>query len=66
MPNEYGIIDSVRIVRLFHERGYDGPVIVEPMAPATTRFETMDPLEVAKESAACLQKVLKEAGVCAQ
>ncbi|MBQ4177128.1 MAG: sugar phosphate isomerase/epimerase [Lachnospiraceae bacterium] len=66
MPNEFGITDSVRIVRLFHERGYDGPVMVEPMAPTTTRFETMGPLEVAKESAACLNKVLKEAGVCTE
>ena len=61
MPCESGVLDSARIVRLFMDRGYEGPVMVEPMAPSTTRFETMAPFDVASECAACLNKVLNEA-----
>lgn len=63
MPNENGIIDSTDIVKRFHERGYDGPVIVEPMSPTTDRFEKMDLDEAVKEAAHCLDRIFKEAGV---
>ncbi|MDO4475172.1 MAG: sugar phosphate isomerase/epimerase [Lachnospiraceae bacterium] len=63
MPNETGVIDSTAIVRAFHEKGYDGPVIVEPMAPTTVRYENMDLNEAAKEAALCLARILKEGGV---
>lgn len=63
MPNENGIIDSTRLVRLFHEKGYEGPVIVEPMSPTTDRYEKMDLDEAMKEAAHCLNLILQEAGV---
>ncbi|MDO4619314.1 MAG: sugar phosphate isomerase/epimerase [Lachnospiraceae bacterium] len=61
MPNESGVIDSTRIVRLFEERGYDGPVMVEPMAPTTVRWESMNAFDVAAEAAANLKQVFLEA-----
>lgn len=63
MPNESGIIDSVKIVKAFHKGGYEGPVIVEPMAPTTIRYESMEPGEVVKEASSCLDKIMIEAGV---
>jgi len=63
MPNESGIIDSTGIVQAFYERGYDGPVIVEPMSPTTDRYEKMDLNEAVKEAALCLSYIFKEAGV---
>lgn len=63
MPNENGIIDSTVIVRAFYERGYDGPVIVEPMSPTTDRYEKMDLNEAVKEASLCLNYIFKEAGV---
>ena len=63
MPNQWGIIDSTAIVRAFHEKGYEGPVIVEPMAPTTERYETMKLEEAVQEAALCLNGVLQEAGV---
>ncbi|MFR2826079.1 MAG: hypothetical protein ACLTCQ_17090 [Enterocloster bolteae] len=63
MPNQWGIIDSTAIVRAFHEKGYEGPVIVEPMAPTTERYETMKLEEAVREAALCLNGVLQEAGV---
>lgn len=63
MPNSTGIIDSTRIVNMFNKKGYEGPVIVEPMSPTTDRFEKMKPIEVASECAECLNKIFKEAGV---
>lgn len=63
MPNESGIIDSTEIVRAFHGKGYEGPVIIEPMAPATIRYENMDLWKAVEEAALCLNGILKEAGV---
>ena len=63
MPNETGAIDSTEIVRLFHQHGYEGPVIVEPMSPTTDRYEKMDLDEAVKEAAHCLNGIFKEAGV---
>lgn len=63
MPNESGIIDCIPIVKAFHEKGYNGPVIVEPMAPTTVRYESMEPEAVAKEAAACLDQIMESAGV---
>lgn len=63
MPNQSGIVDSTEIVRLFHERGYEGPVIVEPMAPATLRFESMELEKAVQEASLCLNGILQEAGV---
>ena len=58
----YGV-DSTEIVRLFHQHGYEGPVIVEPMSPTTDRYEKMDLDEAVKEAAHCLNGIFKEAGV---
>lgn len=63
MPGESGIIDSVSVVREFYKRNYQGPVIVEPMAPATDRFESMTPDAVAEETSSCLDRIMKMAGV---
>ncbi|MEY8351974.1 sugar phosphate isomerase/epimerase [Lachnospiraceae bacterium 54-53] len=63
MPGTSGIIDSVKIVKAFHEKGYDGPVIVEPMSPATDRYESMKLEDAAEEASQCLHEILKEAGV---
>lgn len=63
MPNENGIIDSTRVVRLFEQYGYMGPVMVEPMSPTTDRFEKMTPDEVAEESASCLNRIFKDARI---
>ncbi|GHT86035.1 sugar phosphate isomerase [Bacteroidia bacterium] len=63
MPMENGIINSVEIVKLLGENGYDGPVIIEPMKPTTTRYETM-PLEAAaSEAISCLHAIFDAAGV---
>ena len=63
LPNTTGAIDSTRLVRLFHERGYDGPVILEPMSPTTDRWEHMDLIAAAREAADCLNGILEQAGV---
>lgn len=63
MPNESGVIDSTEIVREFHKKGYDGPVIIEPMAPATERYERMELNEAVEEAALCLNGILHKAGV---
>lgn len=63
LPMEHGIIDAVHVLKLIHRGGYNGPVIIEPMKPATDLYEKM-PLEEAVASAgACLSSVLKQAGV---
>lgn len=63
MPNQSGIIDSTAVVRLFHNNGYKGPVIVEPMAPTTVRYGAIRLDEAVGEAALCLNHILKEAGV---
>lgn len=63
MPMENGIIDAVEVLRLFTKHGYDGPVILEPMKPTTTRYESMPLLDAAKDASACLQRVFAAAGV---
>ncbi|MCD8121608.1 MAG: sugar phosphate isomerase/epimerase [Clostridiales bacterium] len=63
MPNESGVIDSTAIVRAFHRKGYDGPVIVEPMSPTTDRYARMDLDAAAKEASLCLDTIFREAGV---
>lgn len=62
LPNTTGAIDSTRIVKMFHERGYEGPVMLEPMSPATDRWESMDLDSAAAEAAECLNGILKQAG----
>jgi len=63
LPNEFGTIDSTSIVRKFAEKGYDGPVIMEPMAPTTVRYEKSDLNEAVKEASQCLDGILRGAGV---
>lgn len=63
LPMEHGIVDAVHVLKLLNRGGYDGPVIIEPMKPATEMYEKM-PLEEAVASAsACLHGVLRQAGV---
>ena len=63
MPMETGRIDSVAILRLFNKHGYDGPVIVEPMQPTTTRYESMPLIDAAKDALTCIHGVFDAAGV---
>jgi len=46
MPMTAGLIDAKGICDIFNKRGYDGPVLCEPMNPAYKRFEKMSPEEV--------------------
>lgn len=63
MPMESGIIDSVEVLRLFDEHGYDGPVIIEPMAPTTSRYQNMPLEDAANDAATCLRRVFEAANV---
>ena len=63
LPGENNTIDCAAILKLFAEAGYDGPVIMEPMAPATERYSTMTALDAAMEAAECLHRVFDAAGV---
>ena len=62
LPGENDTIDCGRILRLFDRAGYDGPVIMEPMAPATDRYSKMTALDAAREAIACLHSVFEAAG----
>ena len=63
LPGENDTIDCAAILKLFDRAGYDGPVIMEPMAPATERYSGMSALDAAKEAIACLHGVFSTAGV---
>ena len=63
LPGENDTIDCARILRLFDQAGYDGPVIMEPMEPAVTRYSRMTALDAAKDAIACLHHVMAQAGV---
>ena len=63
MPMETGIIDSVSILRILDEKGYDGPVIIEPMKPTTDKYANM-PLDGAvKDAITRIHDVFALAGI---
>jgi len=43
MPMTTGIIDASMIYKLFKENGYQGPAMLEPMAPSTAKFAKAPP-----------------------
>lgn len=63
LPMETGMIDSVRILRLFKNSGYDGPVVIEPMKPTTERYSKMELNDAVQDAITCLHHVFAEAGV---
>lgn len=63
LPMEHGVIDAVQVVKLLNRGGYSGPVIVEPMKPTTEQYERMPLDEAVAHAAACLDRVLRQAGV---
>lgn len=63
MPNETGCIDSTDIIRRFDKKGYNGPLIIEPMEPTTGRYEKMELNEAVAEASQCLKEILNRAGV---
>lgn len=63
LPGENDTIDCARVLRLFDQAGYDGPVIMEPMEPAVTRYSRMTALDAAKDAITCLHHVMAQAGV---
>lgn len=63
MPNEFGVINSTKIVQKFHQAGYAGPVIIEPMAPTTIKYENMPLDDAVSDAIQCLQKIFKDAEI---
>lgn len=63
LPGENNTIDCARILRLFDQAGYEGPVIMEPMDPTVTRYSNMTALDAAKDAIACLHSVMAQAGI---
>lgn len=51
MPMTTGVIDSLRIYKMFKDKGYSGPVLCEPINPTYERFAKMDAEAVIKEVA---------------
>ena len=63
LPLATGVIDSVAVVKMLSELGYEGPVTVEPFEPVASRLQAM-PLEKALQTVAeSTHKVLTLAGV---
>jgi sugar phosphate isomerase/epimerase len=63
MPLETGVIDAAAVVRVLHEKGYDGPVIVEPFQPAAGRFSKLPSGDAASQVAASLRELFDRAGI---
>jgi len=57
MPMTTGIIDAVKPYKTFAEKGYAGPVIIEPIFPTYKRFMQMEAENVVKEIAACYDRM---------
>ena len=53
MPMTTGVIDSVTPYRLFRDRGYQGPVLAEPINPIYEDFRKMPAEEVVRIIAEC-------------
>jgi len=59
MPMSTGVIDSAKIYKLFLDKGFTGPMLLEPILPAYGRFEKMIPEEVVIEVADSYKNVKK-------
>jgi len=51
MPMTTGVIDSVRMYKMFKDKGYAGPALLEPIYPTYERFIKMEAEAVVKEVA---------------
>ncbi len=51
MPMTTGVIDSLTPYRMFRDRGYTGPMLLEPLFPTYDRFLNMDAEDVVIEIA---------------
>ena len=51
MPMTTGVIDSLLPYRMFRDKGYTGPMLLEPLFPAYDRFLRMEAEDVVKEVA---------------
>ncbi|MHB9130217.1 MAG: sugar phosphate isomerase/epimerase family protein [Armatimonadota bacterium] len=58
MPLSTGVIDAPAIIAWLKEIGYEGPIIVEPFTPTTTRFAAMPAEQVAEEVGASLRSLI--------
>jgi sugar phosphate isomerase/epimerase len=63
LPLATGIIDSVSVVKMLSELGYDGPVTVEPFEPAASRLQSMPLEEALRTVAESTKQVLTLASV---
>ena len=57
MPMTTGVIDAVTPYRLFRDRGYQGPVLAEPINPIYEDFRKMPAEEVVKIIAECYDRM---------
>ena len=57
LPMTTGVIDSAMIYQLFRQSGYAGPVICEPMTPATARFAAAPPEQSVAEIAEAFRRM---------
>ena len=57
MPMSTGIIDSAMIFSIFHDSGYIGPIMLEPMEPTCSRLASLPVEEVVIECAKVFKRV---------
>jgi len=62
MPMKNGIIDSIQILSLLNQSGYDGPVIIEPMKPTTDHYSEMELDDAVHDAITCLHAIFAAAG----
>lgn len=63
LPHEKGIIDVVEILKKLSDKGYNGPVIIEPMKPTTERYAAMPLQDASKDAIQCLHSLFSAAGL---
>ena len=59
MPMTTGVIDSALMYKMFRDKGFTGPVIIEPINPSYERFVKMEAEEVVKEIAEAYNRLEK-------
>ena len=57
MPMTTGVIDSAKAYKMFRDKGYSGPVLIEPMNPVYERFAGMSAEETVREIAESFNKM---------
>lgn len=61
LPMSTGVIDSRMIYQLFKKSPYEGPCVLEPMMPTTTRFATTPVDDAVAECRAAFERLESEA-----